>query len=67
MRMYTPHPGDLAKYMSRTLLIIGDPYPANASLSELWVDSIEIDDNTFRKVRCDTLTLIQRAKEKTNG
>ena len=66
MNPYNPRPGDLCKYMSRTLLIISEPYANNAcpnSWHQMWVDTIEIDDNTNRKVRCDTLTLIQRAKE----
>jgi hypothetical protein len=58
-------PGDLCRYMSRTLLIIGEPFLDGPSCKP-WVESIEIDDNTFRRVRCDTLTLIQRAKENDN-
>ena len=58
---FKPRTGDLVKYLSRTLLVVGTPYPTNAPLYELWVDTIEIDENIFRKVRCDTLTLIQRA------
>tara|TARA_B000000609_G_C23833774_1_gene169343 strand:+ start:285 stop:482 length:198 start_codon:yes stop_codon:yes gene_type:complete len=61
---YNPEPGDLVKYLSRTLLVIDKPYPANASWNELWVETIEIDENTLRKVRCANLTLIQRAQEK---
>ena len=66
---YTPSPGDLCRYMSRTLLVISDPYTNNTCPNnwvELWVDTIEIDDNTNRKVRCDTLTLIQSAEEGIN-
>ena len=63
---YTPAPGDLVKYLSRTLLVIGSPYAANANWNELWISTIEIDCNTPRKVRCDTLTLIQRAKGENN-
>ena len=58
---YRPHPGDLVKYLSRILLVTGSPYAANADWNELWVDTIEIDCNIHRKVRCDTLTLIQKA------
>ena len=61
---YNPEPGDLVKYLSRTLLVIDKPYPANASWNELWVETIEIDENILRKVRCANLTLIQRAQEK---
>jgi len=28
-----------------------------------WIEAIEIDDNTIRKIDCEQLTLIQRAKE----
>lgn len=70
---WEPSPGDLCQYMSRTLLVIGNPYAANADWnephadwSELWIDTIEIDNNTPRKVRCDALTLIQRAKGNKN-
>ena len=67
-KRYTPAPGDLCKYMSRVLLILGNPYlreqPHSPSgKSREFVDSIEIDDSTIRSVRCDALTLIQRAKE----
>jgi len=69
---YVPGPGDLCKYLSRTLLILGNPYlkpqPGSPSgKSRTFVDSIEIDDNTMRSVRCDVLTLIQRAGEENNG
>lgn len=66
---YMPAPGDLCKYMSRTLLVISDPYTNNTCPNnwvELWVDTIEIDDSAHRKVRCDALKLIQRAKENIN-
>ena len=61
---FKPRAGDLVKYLSRTLLVISDPYTNNTCPNnwvELWVDTIEIDDNIARKVRCDALTLIQRA------
>lgn len=63
---YVPAPGDLCQYMSRTLLVTSNPYTNNTCPNnwvELWVDTIEIDVNMWRKVRCDTLTLIQKAKE----
>jgi len=51
--------------MSRTLLVIDKPYPVSFGQGEeLWVETIEIDENTLRKVRCANLTLIQRAQEK---
>jgi len=63
---YVPKSGDLVKYMSRTLLVIDKPYPIHpfGQGEELWVETIEIDENTLRKVRCANLTLIQRAQEK---
>jgi len=65
---YVPAPGDLCKYMSRILLILGEPYLASqpGSMSgkpRTFVDSIEIDDSMFRSVRCDALTLIQKANK----
>ena len=57
---YTPSPGDLVKYLSRTLLVVSKPYLGTHDLQP-WVDTIEIDVNEPRKVRCDSLTLIQRA------
>ena len=59
-------PGDLCRYMSRVLLIIGEPFLDSPSCKP-WVESIEIDDNTHRRVRCDALTLIQRAGEEKDG
>ena len=65
MLAYIPKPGDLAKYLSRTLLVIDKPYPISFGRGEeLWVETIEIDENTLRKVRCANLTLIQRVQEK---
>ena len=62
---YVPKSGDLVKYMSRTLLVIDKPYPVSFGRGEeLWVETIEIDENTLRKVRCANLALIQRAQEK---
>lgn len=57
--------GDLCQYLSRTLLIIGEPFLDSPSCKP-WVEAVELDDNTFRRVRCDTLTLIQRAKGNDN-
>lgn len=57
---WAPAPGDLVRYLSRTLLVISIPYLGISDLQP-WVDTIEIDDNIPRKVRCDALTLIQRA------
>ena len=62
---YVPKSGDLVKYMSRTLLVIDKPYPVSFGQGEeLWVETIEIDENILRKVRCANLALIQRAQEK---
>ena len=58
---YSPQPGDLVKYLSRILLVIDEPYLDARDLHP-WVDTIEIDDSTPRKVRCDTLTLIQKSR-----
>ncbi len=66
---YIPTPGDLCKYMSRTLLVISDPYTNDTCPNnwvEQWVDTIEIDDSTHRKVRCSSLTLIQKTEESNN-
>jgi len=64
---WRPMPGDLCKYMSRVLLVTGNPYPADRfHPTELWVETIEIDENMPRRVRCDTLTLIQRAEGNDN-
>jgi len=66
-------PGDLCKYMSRTVLILSHPFRCDwattaqgesADDGSMWIEAIEIDDNTFRKIDCEALTLIQRAKEK---
>jgi hypothetical protein len=57
---WQPSPGDLVKYLSRTLLVVSVPYLGARDLQP-WVDTIEIDVNEPRKVRCDSLTLIQRA------
>lgn len=69
----TLRPGDLCQYMSRIVLILSDPYfrdwdcgpygDAGTANSSEWIEAIEIDDNTFRKIDCEHLTLIQRAKE----
>ena len=66
MKKFDIMPGDLCQYMSRILLVVEAPYKLPDNPHQ-WVDSIEIDNNTTRKVRCDTLTLIQRAEEKING
>ncbi len=66
---YTPSPGDLCRYMSRTLLVISDPYTNDACPNDWvtpWVDTIEIDENMHRKVRCDKLTLIQKTGSKND-
>ena len=54
---YVPKSGDLVKYMSRTLLVIDKPYPISFGQGEeLWVETIEIDENTcFPIVHCEYL------------
>jgi len=64
--------GDLCKYLSRHVLVTSDPYIPNEKNArspylDAWVDAVEIDDNTHRRVRCEVLTLIQRAEENNNG
>ena len=69
----TLRPGDLCQYMSRIVLILSDPYFRDWGISPYgddaidngseWIEAIEIDDNTIRKIDCEQLTLIQRAKE----
>ena len=60
MNPYTFVPGDLCKYLSRMVLILTEPVYSTGSW---WVQAVEADDNTYRKIRCDALKLIQRAKE----
>jgi len=63
-------PGDLCKYMSRIVLILSDPYThqplgsryAPTRPEQRWIEAIEIDDNTVRKIDCEQLVLIQRAE-----
>lgn len=62
---YNPQPGDLVRYLSRTLLVISTPYLGMHGPQQ-WVDTIEIDENTHRKVRCDKLTLIQKTGSKND-
>ena len=63
MNPYTFVPGDLCKYLSRVVLILTEPA---YNTDGWWVQAVETDDNTFRKIRCDALKLIQRAKENIN-
>ncbi len=59
--------GDLCKYLSRMVILVGDPYryPEKSGpqpITGWWVEAIEIDDNVFRRIRCDALLLLQKAK-----
>jgi len=65
---YDVRPGDLCKYLSRTVMVI-DLFTRSAGYAgydALWVNAIEIDENVHRKILADALTLIQRAEGDNN-
>jgi len=65
---YDVRPGDLCKYLSRVVIVVDFVVESAgyAGYNALWVNAIEIDDNTHRRIKADALTLIQRAEENVN-